>query len=300
MLLEAKNIRKDYGGTTVLDGVSLSITEGEKVGLVGRNGAGKSTLLRILLGEDDDYKGSIALAPGRTVAAVPQYFPEFSGTALEFLILDILALRCRVRERETALAEALPPERMERALSDYAAAREAYDRAGGDDAEERAIRFLSSIGLEGAADTPTAGLSGGERNVLSLGRALLVKSDLLVLDEPGNHLDAWGLAWLESFLAGIPQAVLVVSHNRYLLDRVASRIIEIEDGAANSYTGGWSSYRMEKLRTASAQGLDWQADRKRLERLEALVARFREIASARPDPAWVWGSMQNENVASTP
>ena len=286
MLLQAKNLHKDYGGTTVLDGASLSIGEGEKVGLVGRNGAGKSTLLRILLGTDDDYAGTVALEPGRSVASVPQYFPDFPGTALDYLLTDIRDLRGRLREREDALAGALPPAAMEMALADYVAVREAYENSGGDGAEERALRYLSSIGLESAAETPTAALSGGERNVLALGRALTARSDLLVLDEPGNHLDAWGLAWLESFLAGIPQAVLIVSHNRYLLDRVVSRIIELEGGKATSYGGGWSAYRMEKLRSTAAQGLDWQADRKRLERLEAVVTRFREIASARPAPAW--------------
>ncbi len=286
MLMEAKNLRKDYGGTTVLDGASLWIGEGEKVGLVGRNGAGKSTLLRILLGADDDYAGKVSLEPGRNAASVPQYFPDFPGTALDYLLADIRELSASLRAREDALADTLAPAGMERALADYAAAREAYDRAGGDGAEERARRYLSSIGLEAAADTPTASLSGGERNVLALGRALASRSDLLVLDEPGNHLDAWGLAWLESFLAGIPQAVLIVSHNRYLLDRVATRIIELDGGKTVSYAGGWSDYRREKLRASAAQGLDWQADRKRLERLEAVVTRFREIASARPDPAW--------------
>lgn len=286
MLLEAKNIRKDYGGTTVLEGVSFSIGEGEKVGLVGRNGTGKSTLLRILVGEDQDFSGSITLESNKTIASVPQYFPDFSGTALDFLVADAVEARKRLRNSEAAMAEKASPADAKTALAEYAAACEAYDRAGGDTAEERAHRYLATIGLDKAAHTPTADLSGGERNVLALGRALVARSDLLVLDEPGNHLDAWGLAWLESFLAGLPQAVLVVSHNRYLLDRVATRIVELEGGAAASYSGGWSDYRREKLRAAAAQGLDWQADRKRLERLEALVVRFREIASARPDPAW--------------
>ncbi len=285
MLIEAKNIRKDYGGTPVLAGASLAVATGEKVGLVGRNGAGKTTLLRILTGADDDYAGSVVVESGKTVAYVPQYFPDFPGTAADYVAADPVALRARLRAAEEALGEAEGRD-LDRLLAEYGRLREEYDRVDGDGAEERSRRFLSSIGLERAADTPTSALSGGERNVLALGRALLAKSDLLILDEPGNHLDAWGLSWLESFLAGIPQAVLVVSHNRYLLDRTVGRIVELEAGRTASYAGGWSAYRMEKLRKSAAQGLDWQADRKKLERLEELVKRFEQIARSRPDPAW--------------
>lgn len=285
MLIEAKNIRKDFGGTPVLAGASLSVGEGEKVGLVGRNGAGKTTLLRILTGEDDDYAGTVSVEGGKTVAYAPQYFPEFPGTAAEYVAAEPAALRGRLRAVEEGMAEAEGRD-LDRLLAEYGRLREEYDRMDGDGAEERARRFLSSIGLGRAADTPTAALSGGERNALALGRALMAKSDLLILDEPGNHLDAWGLSWLESFIAGIPQAVLVVSHNRYLLDRTVTRIVEIEAGTTASYAGGWSAYRMEKLRKSAAQGLDWQADRKKLERLEELVKRFEQIARSRPDPAW--------------
>lgn len=285
MLLEAKNIRKDYCGTPVLVDASLCIEAGEKVALVGANGAGKSTLLRILIGEDEDYSGTVALRPGATVAYVPQYFPDFSGTAAEYVAAEALRLRDGLRRAEEALASAAEGD-LPRLLERYGELREEYDRMDGDGAEERARRYLSSLGLSRVADTPTEALSGGELNALALGRSLLTKSELLILDEPGNHLDAWGLAWLENFLAGIPQAVLVVSHNRYLLDRCVRRVVELEDGRTSSYAGGWSAYRREKLQRSAAQGMDWQADRKRLERLEALVARFEAIARARPDPAW--------------
>lgn len=283
MLIEARNIRKDYGGTAVLSGVDFRIDEGEKVGLVGRNGAGKSTLLRILCGLDDDYAGTCVRAPNRRIALVPQYFPDFPGTAAEYVAADALDLRRRLRGLEEEMAD---PAAADRALEEYGRLRDAYDRMDGDGAEERTARFLEGAGLAGAAEKPAAVLSGGERNVLALARALNGMPDLLILDEPGNHLDLWGLAWLESFLSGIPQAVLIVSHNRYLLDRAVRRTVELEGGKAASYAGGWSAYRMERLRKNAAQGLDWKADRKKLERLEELVKRFEQIARSRPDPAW--------------
>lgn len=283
MLIEAKNIRKDYGGNVVLAGVDFRMDEGEKVGLVGRNGSGKSTLLRILCGQDDDYTGSCILAANRRIALVPQDFPDFAGTAVEFVAAEARDLRARLRGLEEQMAD---PISADRALAEYGRLREVYDRMDGDGAEDRAERFLESAGLAGAARKPTGVLSGGERNVLALARALNLKPDLLILDEPGNHLDIWGLAWLEAFLAGIPQGVLIVSHNRYLLDRAVTRTVELEGGKAASYAGGWSAYRMERLRKNAAQGMDWKADQKKLGRLEELVKRFELIARSRPDPAW--------------
>ena len=283
MLIEASKLRKDYGGTVVLDGVDFSIAEGEKVALVGRNGCGKTTLLNILCASDDDFSGSCRRAPGKRIALVPQLFPEFAGTALEYIASEALELRGRLGKLEEAMTV---PEKVERVMAEYGVLRERYDLMDGDGAEERGARFLESIGLPDVAERQVSVLSGGEKNVLAFARALNSKPDLLVLDEPGNHLDLWGLAWLENFLAGIPQAVLIVSHNRYLLDRVVSRTVELENGRAVSYAGGWSAFRMEKLRSNAAKGMEWKADQKKLARLEALVKRFEQIARAHPDPAW--------------
>ena len=283
MLLEALNIYKNYGGNPVLEGVDFSIAEGEKVGLIGKNGAGKSTLLHILCGKDDDFSGTCRRLPSRRIVLVPQYAEDFQGTAVEYIAAEALETRRRLEALEQAMAD---PALLDNALKEYGALRERYDLAEGDGAEERAERFLEMLGLPGMAERPVTVLSGGERNILALARALNAKPDLLILDEPGNHLDVWGLAWLESFLKGIPQAVLVVSHNRYLLDRVVQRTVELENGKALSYAGGWSAYRMEKLRKNASQGMEWKADQKKLSRLEELVKRFEQIARSRPDPAW--------------
>ena len=137
-----------------------------------------------------------------------------------------------------------------------------------------------------AATSSSSALSGGEKNVLSLSQALLAEPDLLVLDEPGNHLDFGGIAWLEGFLARFRGAVLLISHNRYLLDRVVSGILHLEDGRVAAYAGNYSAYRATALRAKLAQRADYVADQKRLAQLEALVKRFEEIARRTADPAW--------------
>lgn len=285
MLLTIQNLKKDYAGTTVLDGLDFQIDPGKKIGLIGRNGAGKTTLLRILTGADDDYSGRVARTPGVKVGFAGQHFPTFDGTALQWLTADLGPLAADLARLEDAMATA-DGEALDKVLVDYGAARERWDAAGGDDAEDRARTLLGTLGLGHREATPTARLSGGEQNLLAIAKALSDRPDLLILDEPGNHLDVWGQAWLEEFLRDYPAAVLVVSHNRTLLDRSVDRILELTEGKVRSWSGNYSAHRLEKLKLDCAQGLNFSADQKKLERLEALVKKFREIATATSDPAW--------------
>jgi len=286
-ILETIGLCKDFGGNPILSSVSFSIEPGEKVALVGRNGSGKTTLLRIALGEDDDYSGTIRILPQARLAYVPQKPPEFQPgeTAADFVCREAF----RRRSELELLAETLSgaDEREGRAaLARYSALREAYDADEGDLAEEAAERLLARAGLGPRALAPAASLSGGEKNVLALVKAVRRMPDLLILDEPGNHLDMAGLAWLEDFLKSLPCAVLLVSHDRRMLDKVADAVLELEDGRITRFSGNYSAYRLERLKQAAGQGQNWQADRKRIERLEALVRRFAEIARSRPDPSW--------------
>ncbi|HPE88119.1 MAG TPA: ABC-F family ATP-binding cassette domain-containing protein [Spirochaetia bacterium] len=286
-IMEIIGLSKDFGGTPVLTDVSLVIEPGEKAALVGRNGCGKTTLLRIAMGLDDDYKGVVRTAPGARLAYVRQKAPDFKPgeSAAAYVCRDALERRAELdRLAETMAGD--DGRAAAEALARYAALREAYDDDGGDEAEEAADRLLHKAGLGHRADAPAETLSGGEKNVLALVRAVRRMPDLLVLDEPGNHLDMAGLAWLEDFIATLPCAVLLVSHDRRMLDKVAASVLELEGGRVARYSGNYSAYRLERLKQAAGQGQDWQADRKRIERLEALVRRFADIARSRPDPAW--------------
>jgi ATP-binding cassette, subfamily F, member 3 len=287
-LIELRAVEKDWGLDPLFSELNLKIEEGEKIGLVGPNGSGKTSLLRILAGLDEDHRGSVLRRSGLRVALVPQrYEPPEGLSCVELLTEGAASAKAKLEGIALALAAAGEGESDYRGLLDeYGRLCSLYDELGGEGAEEGARRLLDRSGLGAVADTSASALSGGEKSVLALALGLAGAPDLLLLDEPGNHLDFAGLAWLESFIRGERRAVLMVSHNRSLLDRCVGRTLELEDGSLSSYAGGYSAYRVEKLGRRAGQGKDWQADRKRLERLEALVRRFAEIAAGRPDPAW--------------
>jgi ATP-binding cassette subfamily F protein 3 len=285
-LIEALDLEKDWDGTPLFEGASFSIEEGEKLGFVGANGSGKSSLLGILSGRDEDYHGTLRRKPGLRVGYAVQNFEPPPGLSCACLLASpALELESELEARGEELGR-LEGRALDRALTDYGELRARYEVYGAEESLDRATRLLERLGLGGSGEREAAKLSGGEKNVLSLAAALMGDPELLILDEPGNHLDFAGLAWLEEFVRGERRAILMVSHNRWLLDRSVDAILELEGRRLRRWTGGFSTYRIEKLKAAAGQGREYEADRKRVERLEALVKRFAEIAKSRPDPSW--------------
>jgi ATP-binding cassette subfamily F protein 3 len=276
------NISAHFGGQDVLKGVSFSINSSDRLGLIGANGSGKTTILRVLMGEEEPSKGSVTLASGTRLGYVPQYVDgDDDDLVMDWLLAEHIALGDALKASEDRLASA-SSDGAEAALNAYQDALENYDRYETDRWPQRAPRILDSLGLNGKEGQIIGSLSGGEKNILSLARALLIEPNFLVMDEPGNHLDFMGLAWLEEFLLRFKGAVLVVSHNRHTLDRVAQGILELEDGKVTRYKGGYSEYRSTKLRDLISQQADYGSNQKRLAQLEALVKRLELTARARP------------------
>lgn len=287
MIVKFIGVNKHYGTQDVLEDIQCGIGPGEKIGLVGRNGSGKTTLLRVLLGLEEASAGQVIRAPEARIGYIPQYLDLPQDETVEsYLLTGHREAEAELRAREAELGGPAGKAGEQRALDRYQAALDAFEKAGGHDAAGRVERLLDGLGLGHRLGQRIATLSGGERNVLALAKALVVEPGLLLLDEPGNHLDYAGLAWLERFLASYRGAVLLVSHDRHLLDAVVTRIFELERRRVTEYAGNYSRYRMEKLRGLLAQQADYGANQKRLERLEALVKRFEEFARRTADPAW--------------
>ena len=202
----------------------------------------------------------------------------------DYLLGEVAPAEGALRAAEHALAGA-DDHQMTDALKRYQVARDRYDAIDGDQAGWQAERVWQQVGLAEAAATAVSLLSGGERNRLTLARALMVDPGLLVLDEPGNHLDYAGLEWLEEALLDFPGSVLLISHNRRLLDRSVARILELKGGRIREYNGNYSDYQLTRLQALVAQRADYVASQKRLAQLKALVARLAAIAAVRTDKA---------------
>ena len=296
LVASMQDVHCSYGTQTVLSGASFRLSSGERLGLIGRNGAGKTTILRLLLAEERPSSGLASISKAVRVGYVPQHVEFEPGeTALDCVLRDHRTLTAELRLAEDRLSRASEESpspspaggnRIERALAEFQSARDAYDAIDGDRLPQRAEAMLDGLGLAERAEQPVEQLSGGEKVVVAMARALLTEPDLLVLDEPGNHLDHQGLDWLIDFLGRFQGSSFLVSHNRYLLDRVVDGILELEGGALTYYDGGYSSYRSTKLRNLLAQQADYVANQKRLAQLEALVQRFVQIARVNSDKSW--------------
>jgi ATP-binding cassette subfamily F protein 3 len=283
-ILNAQNLFFHNGNRALLDNVSFRVLPDERIGLIGPNGAGKTTLIRLILGTELPEAGKIIPSPGLVIGHVPQELVFPAGITLGGYLLEAVApLEQNLNSLQEALA-APDAENMETLLAEYQRAHDAFEAAGGYSALESGEKLIRALGMDNPLDQPVDTLSGGEKSLLAFGRAVMAKPGLLILDEPGNHLDFLGLAWLESFLAGWKGAVLTVSHNRYYLDRVCNRIMELQEGKLTPHTGNFSSWRLEKGRRALIDQSLYLANMKEADKLEKKIKELRSIASSMYNP----------------
>lgn len=285
MLIAANQVTKFYGKQDLIRRANLHINKGERVGLIGPNGSGKSTLLRILLGEIEPDEGEIHVARHVRIGYLPQDLLSFRGKTVMEQVLDV-AEEVRWVEKEIyTLQEEIESDskadREEMALR-LSQLIDRFQHLGGYDLQPRAEKILLGLGFEEEDfSRPTETLSGGWMMRLALARVLLSDPDLLLLDEPTNHLDLEALRWLEDFLVQMDAALLIISHDRTLLNKVVSRILELEEGELVSYSGNFDFYRKEKQRRLEQR---WAAYRAQQEQLRQ-VQRFIERNRARKDRA---------------
>lgn len=255
-LVSLSNVGKSFGAADIFAGISASIPHGARVALVGSNGVGKTTLLNLIVGLDSASSGSITRAGGTRMGFLPQR-PELSGThSLYEEMLQVFGPLRQMEKRLAELEQQMADRKDDEALIEsYGKLQERYELAGGFEYEHRIKMVLTGLSFaEDEYSRPLTKLSGGERTRALLGRLLLESPDLLVLDEPTNHLDIDAVEWLEGFLKSFNGAVLVVSHDRYFMDRVITTIWEMAFGGLEVYRGNYSHYvtqrdeRHERLR----------------------------------------------------
>ena len=284
-LLSLKDIKKSWGAREILKGVSFSISHGEKVGLVGRNGSGKTTLLDIISGKTAPDGGEIAISRGAKTGYLEQEAEYNEENSLHDEMLrarpEILLLKQRLHEAETGLS-AIPPKAGRPAIEAYGLLQEEFEKCGGYAYDNLVSGALTGLGFDKSEfSRKISTLSGGQRTRLFLAKTLLAKNDLLMLDEPTNHLDVPAILWLEEFLKTYPGAALIVSHDRYFLDSVVTRMVEIDRGLSEEYNGGFSAYRIEKEKRTSERQRHYDLMAARLEKEKEYINRMRAGVNAR-------------------
>jgi len=273
----ASRLAKYYGAQDVFAGLAFSIARGDRIGLVGPNGSGKTTLLRLILGLEEPSQGSVHRATGLRMGYLPQEARFASQQTLYAEMLSVFAALRRQEQALLALAEEMAvAENPDALMARYASAEQRFELGGGYTYETRIKRVLSGLGF--APDTyesPVGLLSGGQITRALLARLLLQEPDLLLLDEPSNHLDLGALEWLESYLRDWPHSLLVVAHDRFFLNKVVSRIWELDHGRLERYRGNYSRYAAQRRHRAARGVREYQEQQEFIHKTEEFIRRYK-------------------------
>ena len=269
----------------ILDGVSFQVDAGERVGLLGKNGAGKTTLFRILTGELDYDSGEVQIASGRRLGLISQIPVYPAGFTVEDVLRSAFGRMAALKEEMDALtARMAVGESDERILRRYGDLTARFEGLGGWDTDTAVDKVANGLSISREMRTRLFdALSGGEKTRVNLGRLILEDTDILLLDEPTNHLDLQATEWLEEYVRGFHGTVVTISHDRYFLDRTVTRIVEIENGKAEFYSGNYSFYAIEKERR-------YQERMKQYLKEQAKIAQLEKAA----DQMHLWAFMGND------
>jgi ATP-binding cassette subfamily F protein 3 len=281
MILACQNIEKSFAAEPVLTGVSMHLENGEKAALTGVNGCGKSTLMKIIAGEESADAGVVTIAKDTSIGYLAQ-IQELTGEETIYGTLraakaSVFRMEDQLRSLELSMKHA-SGEELDRLMESYTQLTHSFELANGYAARSEIEGVFRGLGFSDEdRDRSLTTLSGGQKTRVALGRMLLEAPDLLLLDEPTNHLDMDSVAWLESYLSGFSGAVLVVSHDRYFLDRVVTKVIEIEHGTALSYEGNYTEFSEKKSRQRKAELLAYEKQQDEIRHQEEVIKKLKQF-----------------------
>ena len=281
MILACHNLNKSFGDQIIVKDGSFHIEDREKAALVGLNGAGKSTLLKMIMGEIPLDDGNVILSKDKTIGYLAQHQDLTCGKTIYEEVksakAEIIELENQIRNIETELSH-LTGDALEERLAAYHRLTAAFERADGYAYKSELTGVLKGLGFsEDEFSKSVDDLSGGQKTRVSLGKLLLTKPDVLLLDEPTNHLDMNSIAWLETYLLNYPGAVLIVSHDRYFLNRVVTKVIEIELGTIMSYNGNYTAYAEKKRQLRDARLKEYMNQQREIKHQEAVIEKLKSF-----------------------
>lgn len=281
MILSCQNIVKSFGTDVIIKGGSFHIEENEKAAIVGINGAGKTTLLRIIAGESSPDSGTVTLAKGSTLGYLKQHQNVSSTSSIYDELLsvkeDLLQMERRLREIEHEMKH-LTGEKLQALMEQYNRISTEFEHRNGYAIQSEVTGVLKGLGFtEDEFSKQIFTLSGGQKTRVALGKLLLSEPDILLLDEPINHLDLHSISWLESYLLSYKKAVLIVAHDRYFLNRVASKIIELDNGTISSFSGNYSDYAEKKAQLRETAWKAYLNQQQEIKHQEAVIAKLKSF-----------------------
>ncbi len=281
MILSCHDVSKAFGEHVIIQNGSFHIEDHEKAALVGINGAGKSTLLKMIVGDLTADAGTITLTKGKTLGYLSQHQELVSGNTIYEEVrsakADVIAMEARIREIEKELKD-LTGDELESRLNTYHNLTSAFELADGYSYESEIVGVLKGLGFaEDEFDKPVDTLSGGQKTRVSLSKLLLTRPDILLLDEPTNHLDLNSIAWLETYLLNYFGAVLIVSHDRYFLNKVVTKVIEVEMGKLSVFQGNYSAYAEKKEMLREARLKEYLNQQREIKHQEAVIEKLRSF-----------------------
>ncbi|TLS37560.1 ribosomal protection-like ABC-F family protein [Pseudalkalibacillus caeni] len=282
------NISKMFGGNLIFENLSFEVNEGDRVGLVGRNGSGKTTIFKLIAGIENPDTGEIHLKKGTRIgylSQIPTYSKEtYVRSVLESAFSDAMELEREMKQIETKLSAESDKTLLQKLAEKYGELQEQYTMIGGYEVEANIQKVAHGLQINSLLDQPFHKLSGGEQTKVCLGLILLQKTDVLLLDEPTNHLDILAVEWLEDFLTQYAGAVIVISHDRYFLDKVTTKIFDLEDGELNVYHNNYSGFVKEKEEKLLLEFNAYQEQQKKIKKMKEAIKRLREWANQANPP----------------
>lgn len=269
-----------YGGNTIFEDISIEIKEKEKIGLVGRNGSGKTTLFRLLAGKETPDAGQIHWKKGMKIGyleQIPEYKPEWMAKdVLKQAFSNLVIIEEKMKQMEQEMAKDNSPSQLQLLIEEYGKLQEFFTNAGGYEMDAKIEKIVNGLNIQHLVTKKYGDLSGGERTKIGLAMILLEEPDFLLLDEPTNHLDLMAVEWLGRFLQDYSGTILLISHDRYFLDEVIQKVIDLEDGEVTTYHTNFTNFTKEKEERLLREFQAYEEQQKKIKKMREAIKRLRE------------------------
>jgi ATP-binding cassette, subfamily F, member 3 len=288
IICSVNHIAKSYGGNLIFKDVSLEILEGSRIGLVGRNGGGKTTLMKLLANQETVDEGVIHWKKGLKIgylAQIPDYKSLTVKEVLKTAFAQLIDVETKLQQLEIEMGQEISPQHLQRLMDQYGKLQDDFIVNGGYEMDAQLERIANGLNITRLLDKDFSSLSGGEKTKVGLGLSLLINPDLLLLDEPTNHLDLKAIEWLGTFLNEFKGTIVLISHDRYFLDEVVNKVLEMEDGEVDLYHTNFSGYVKEKEERLLREFQEYQEQQRKIKKMKEAIKRLRDWANRSNPPS---------------